>query len=61
VGNLMVDLKPTNVKLRDRAVRIVKMLTGANDPAALAALEKKSWVIKDAVALLKKKVRSRSL
>ncbi len=28
VGNLMVDLNPSNVKLRDRAARIVAELTG---------------------------------
>jgi len=28
VGNLMVDLNPSNVKLRDRAARIAAELTG---------------------------------
>ena len=49
LSNLMVDVKASNVKLRARAVRIVRTLTGWDEPAALAALEKTKWVIKDAV------------
>ena len=37
LGNLMVDVHPTNTKLRDRAVRIVGELTGAD--AAVARLK----------------------
>ena len=48
--NLMVDLKPSNAKLRDRAVRIVQQLTGKDYEAAKLALEKKRWVIKAAVS-----------
>ena len=55
LGNLMVDVKPTNVKLRDRAVRIVRTLTGADEAAASAALRRANWVIKSAVASLKRK------
>ena len=39
VGNLMVDLDPSNTKLRDRAVRIVRQLTGTDEPQAREALE----------------------
>lgn len=49
VGNLMVDLNPSNVKLRDRAVRIVQELTGADEQRAQAALEKTGWVVKAAL------------
>ena len=49
LSNLMVDVKASNVKLRARAVRIVRTLTGWDESAALAALEKTKWVIKDAV------------
>jgi len=49
-GNLMVDLNPTNVKLRNRAVRIVQELTGVDFAAAQAALEQSAWVVKRAVA-----------
>jgi N-acetylmuramic acid 6-phosphate etherase len=48
VGNLMVDLNPSNIKLRDRAIRILRELTGADCDAARAALEKSGWVVKDA-------------
>ncbi len=52
VSNLMVDVKPSNVKLRDRAVRIVRALTGADEAAARAALEGSGWVVKAAAAKL---------
>jgi N-acetylmuramic acid 6-phosphate etherase len=44
-GNLMVDLNPSNTKLRDRAVRIVCELTGTDYSTALKALEKSGWII----------------
>jgi N-acetylmuramic acid 6-phosphate etherase len=53
IGNLMVDLNPSNVKLRDRAIRIVRELTGCTADAAKMALEKNGWVVKDAWAELK--------
>ncbi len=48
VSNLMVDLNPSNVKLRVRAIGIVQMLAGCTAEAARAALEKCGWVVKDA-------------
>lgn len=54
IGNLMVDLNPANVKLRDRATRIVRELTKANYASARETLERSGWVIKKAVARLKK-------
>jgi N-acetylmuramic acid 6-phosphate etherase len=53
LGNLMVDVKATNTKLRDRAVRIVRTLTDAEEDEALNALERTHWVITDAVRRLK--------
>ena len=50
VSNLMVDVVPGNAKLRDRAVRIVKELTGASYAAAEGLLQKSNWVIKKSVA-----------
>jgi len=41
-------VKASNNKLRDRAVRIVRELTGADDDAAKAALLKADWKIKEA-------------
>jgi N-acetylmuramic acid 6-phosphate etherase len=54
LSNLMVDVKPTNVKLRDRAVRIVRTLTDANENKARESLVRSRWVIKDAVAGMQK-------
>ena len=48
VSNLMVDLKPSNRKLRERAVRIVQAITGADAKAARSALEKSGWTVKTA-------------
>ncbi len=52
-SNLMIDLNPSNVKLRDRAVRIVQELKSVDATTAHAALEKTGWVVKDACQLLK--------
>jgi N-acetylmuramic acid 6-phosphate etherase len=49
LGNLMIDLKPSNAKLRDRATRIVQQLTGADYARARSALEKAGWQIKRAI------------
>jgi N-acetylmuramic acid 6-phosphate etherase len=48
VSNLMVDLNPSNIKLRDRAVRIVQELTGEEPRVVKAALEASGWVVKAA-------------
>jgi N-acetylmuramic acid 6-phosphate etherase len=53
VGNLMVDLNPSNTKLRDRAVRIVGELTGATATEAMDALEREGWVVKRALARIR--------
>ena len=55
ISNLMTDLNPSNLKLRDRAVRIVRELTGVDEPTAEAALTKSGWVVKDAWRRLRKK------
>jgi len=54
-SNLMIDLKPANAKLRDRATRIVQDLTGADYPVAERALRRSGWVVKKAVARLGRK------
>ena len=53
-GNLMVDLNASNVKLRDRAVRIVRELTGAADDIVRSALERSGWVVKAALRRLRR-------
>ena len=42
-GNLMVDVRATNTKLRDRAVRIVQAITGVSLDRAVEALETAGW------------------
>ncbi len=51
-SNLMVDLNPSNVKLRGRAVRIVQELRRVDYATARTALEKSGWVVKQALARL---------
>ncbi|NBE93499.1 N-acetylmuramic acid 6-phosphate etherase [Nonomuraea sp. KC401] len=48
-GNLMVDVKATNGKLRERAVRIVRAITGAGREEALAVLDANGFNVKQAV------------
>jgi N-acetylmuramic acid 6-phosphate etherase len=48
-SNLMIDVKASNTKLRDRAVRIVQQLTNWDYDRARRALEKSNWEIKKAV------------
>ena len=52
-SNLMVDVNPSNAKLRTRAVRIVRELTGADESAAEQALQKSGWVIRAACRRLR--------
>ena len=54
-GNLMVDLKPTNAKLVLRAVRLTMFATGADEAAALEALEQCDFHVKVAIVALAKK------
>lgn len=51
-SNLMVDVKATNVKLRDRAERIVMAATGADREAATTALQACAWHCKTAIVML---------
>ncbi len=45
-GNRMSNLQPRNVKLRERAVRIVMAETGVDQATAVAALEASNWIVK---------------
>ncbi|MFN0131362.1 MAG: N-acetylmuramic acid 6-phosphate etherase [Phycisphaerales bacterium] len=49
--NLMVDVRATNDKLKDRAARIVSTLTGLDRAAAFAALERGGWSAKTTVVM----------
>ena len=48
-GNLMVDVQPTNQKLRARAVRIVREATGIDEQEAVRALERAGGEVKTAI------------
>lgn len=54
VSNLMVDLNPSNTKLRDRAIRIVQEITGCERAVAQLALEAAGWVVKDALEAVRR-------
>jgi N-acetylmuramic acid 6-phosphate etherase len=56
-GNLMVDVRPTNAKLRDRARQIVRELTGKNPDASLRASR---WQVKSAVVMLRRGIGARA-
>jgi N-acetylmuramic acid 6-phosphate etherase len=49
--NLMVDLRASNAKLRDRAARIVSTLTGLDRPGSLDLLDRAGGAVKAAVVM----------
>lgn len=53
-GNLMVDLNPSNIKLIDRAKRIIMQATGVNEKAAHTALYDANLKVKVAIVMIKK-------
>lgn len=55
ISNLMVDLNPSNVKLRDRAIRILVELTQCTHEQARKALLQTHWGVKEAYKLLRAK------
>ena len=48
--NLMINLKPTNDKLRDRTIRIVQEILGCTREVAEEKLEANEWSIRKAVS-----------
>jgi len=52
-GNLMVDVQTGSEKLRDRAQRIVSMVTGADPEEARALLLRAKWNVKVAIVMKK--------
>ncbi len=50
--NMMINVRPTNVKLKDRAARIAAEVSGADYDAACKAVEK-TGSVKEAIKLLK--------
>ncbi len=51
-SNLMVDVRATNAKLRDRAVRIVIAATNADRDSVVAALDASDWSAKTSIVML---------
>lgn len=58
ISNLMVDLNPSNTKLRDRASRIVSTLAEVSKEDAHATLKKCGWMVRDAIQILKAKQKA---
>jgi len=52
-GNLMVDVKTGSDKLKDRAQRIVSMITGVDPEEAKGLLVKSKWNVKVAIVMKK--------
>lgn len=50
--NFMIDLMPTNEKLKDRAMRIVSEIAGVNSSTALKTLLESDWSVKTAILML---------
>ena len=51
--NFMIDLMPTNEKLKDRAIRIVSEIAGVNASNAFTTLMECGWKVKTAIIMLK--------
>ena len=51
--NFMIDLMPTNEKLKDRAIRIVAELAGVSASTALKTLLECGWSVKVAILMLR--------
>ncbi|MBO2520142.1 MULTISPECIES: N-acetylmuramic acid 6-phosphate etherase [Limnochorda] len=51
--NLMVDFRPTNAKLRERALRILQEVTGASREACQEAFEASHQQVKVAIVMLR--------
>lgn len=47
--NLMINVKPTNIKLKKRVISIVCEILGCSEDEAVEILEKNNWSIREAV------------
>lgn len=52
LGNLMIDVRPTSAKLRQRAVGIIQQLTGVSEGEAERALEASAGNVRKAILAL---------
>ena len=50
-GGLMIEMRATNAKLRDRAIRIVSAVSNVSSAAAGSALEASDWELKVAIVV----------
>lgn len=57
-GNLMVDVSPTNEKLRGRAVGLVTRITGTDEMTARETLIQAQWRVKVAATMLSHRVEA---
>jgi N-acetylmuramic acid 6-phosphate etherase len=48
-GNLMIDLQPTNEKLRQRAIDLLAQLAGCDRNSARSRLERADWNLRAAL------------
>ena len=48
-GNFMIDLQPTNKKLRERAVGLVSQLARCDRESARSRLERADWNLREAL------------
>jgi N-acetylmuramic acid 6-phosphate etherase len=55
-GNLMVDVKATNAKLRRRSVALTVTATGRTDEEASAALDAADGSVKCAILMLRRQL-----
>ncbi len=51
--NFMIDVKPTNIKLKDRAQRIVSEIANCSKDEAKAVLESNEYKVKEAILQIK--------
>lgn len=52
--NLMINLKPTNIKLKKRVISIVMDIMECSEEEAVKGLEANNWVIKDTICAMGK-------
>lgn len=53
-GNLMIDVKVSNKKLKERAIRLIKLIANCDDLVAEAALAKSQNKVKQSILYIKK-------
>ncbi len=57
-GDLMIDLRATSTKLRERAVRIVRDEAGVDEDTARSLLEASGWSVRAALGAMEKRTKA---